>query len=333
MLSALAQHGIETTVDRVAKKRRIREWIQQSVIQEDEEEQEDSGTATPTSIISRTPVAGHVSSVRAEERRVKQITSTVKDAANKHIDPRTGKIQQGPSEMVVTAPPAQNQAAPLGSSNDAHRPNDLPRHHKLIDVGSQTSSESQTMIDGRIVENQSNGQRRASDSPYRTMTQPQQQLEHSVASRGLMTAFNSVATITMPEMQHTQMRQPLRSNSMKHFTHGDSINDSGYGSLDKLKTGDGNTILLSSPILSKRSIVHSTYVSVNGNGILNGGAAGRHSNQQKDSSPFNSDSGGSHHGSSGFVNLAGIPDSSKFVISMKDTPYDLVKPKRNNKYK
>lgn len=37
LLSTLAQHGIETTVDRSAKKQRIRDWIQSSVITEEEE--------------------------------------------------------------------------------------------------------------------------------------------------------------------------------------------------------------------------------------------------------------------------------------------------------
>lgn len=37
LLSTLAQHGIETTVNRVEKKQRIRDWIQSSVIAEEDE--------------------------------------------------------------------------------------------------------------------------------------------------------------------------------------------------------------------------------------------------------------------------------------------------------
>lgn len=37
LLSSLAEHGIETTVDRSAKKQRIRDWIQSSVITEEDE--------------------------------------------------------------------------------------------------------------------------------------------------------------------------------------------------------------------------------------------------------------------------------------------------------
>lgn len=103
LLFALTQHGIETTVDRVEKKQRIRDWIQESVIaeeeEEDEEDDEDDGKELQTRT-TRAPVAGHVSSVRAAERATRtQIVSTVKDASNKHINPRTGKIEHGPSEM------------------------------------------------------------------------------------------------------------------------------------------------------------------------------------------------------------------------------------------
>uniref|UniRef100_A0A182QBY1 Protein kinase domain-containing protein n=1 Tax=Anopheles farauti TaxID=69004 RepID=A0A182QBY1_9DIPT len=98
LLGTLAQCGIETTVDRAAKKNRIRDWIQSSVIIEEEEE-DDSGTATPSSTVSRTAVPGHVSSVAALERAEKKINSTVKEASQKHIDPRTGTVQVGPSEM------------------------------------------------------------------------------------------------------------------------------------------------------------------------------------------------------------------------------------------
>lgn len=46
LLYTLTQYGIETTVDRTAKKDRIREWIQSSVIEEEEEEKMDEGTSS-----------------------------------------------------------------------------------------------------------------------------------------------------------------------------------------------------------------------------------------------------------------------------------------------
>lgn len=314
LLFALAQHGIETTVDRAAKKKRIRDWIQESVIQEDEEESEDSPVATTSAMISRAPVVGHVSSVRAAEkaervaaRAAKNITTTIKDATKKHRDPRTGEIQQGPSEMGAH-----------GVQNDQSQTNGQQMtHYKLVDVGSQTSSESQKMADG--VADECSNDVSQSTSPrnprlsanHRQFSAP----EPLATSRGLMTAFNSVATITLPEASIQ--------------TASDQINDSGYGSLDKLKATEhqnyGGTGL-ASPILSRRHDEQQQHVN------------GRHDRRrEKDHSPFESDSGGdgSPYGSSmamsygesnGTIN---INRGTMISTTMKDSPYDFIKPRRN----
>lgn len=39
LLNTLAEYGLETTVDRTAKKDRIKEWIQSSVVEEEEEDE------------------------------------------------------------------------------------------------------------------------------------------------------------------------------------------------------------------------------------------------------------------------------------------------------
>lgn len=312
LLYALAQHGIETTVDRVAKKKRIRDWIQESVIQEDDEEEE-TETANPSVLISRAPVAGHVSSVQAEERLSKKpIVTTVKDAAKKHLDPRTGRIQQGPSEMG---------ALPVKkfTDNEVHT-NGV---HKLVDVGSQTSSETQANIESRLEEHS-----RHTSSPSRTPFEPctyftsgrQQNVaaEPLSASRGLIAAFNSVATITVPESQrnHTITHQNMLKNKQ--------VNDSGYGSLDKLRA-------TSSPVMRKRS---NGQVQVRNGHYRPKNGGDRHRN--KEHSPFESDSGGdgSPTRSSGFANLStptsGTMNRSTIITStMKDTPYDHIKPRRN----
>ena len=49
--------------------------------------------------MTRTPVAGHISSLRAAEGE-KQISTTIKDASNKHINPRTGQVEEGPSQSM-----------------------------------------------------------------------------------------------------------------------------------------------------------------------------------------------------------------------------------------
>lgn len=381
LLYALAQHGIETTVDRVAKKERIRDWIQQSVIQEeDEEEQIDE---EKTSIMPRAPIVGHVSSVRAEEKAAKKrITSTVKDASKKHIDPRTGEIQNGPSEMgsrmetTIIHIPNPNQL----DTQDNHR---IPvyqngTHHvgegyvsnirvgKMVDVGSQTSTESQKLNEPGNDEIQLSKSSEILTSRDETSTKPRQVQrmqsksttniayphtgkksfnEGNPMSRGLMSAFNSIATVTMPETQQDRDRNGQSYQLQRHHTTsliknvqrssnsppGHSvINDSGYGSLDKLKSMDGNS-MLSSPILSKRSIVQSSFVSTNSDNVIKQININGLSHQfSKERDHYGSDSGGevSPRGSNGFVNLVGTV-SPLNLATMKDSAYDRIKPKQH----
>lgn len=66
-----------------------------------QEENEETNSASPTSSVSREPMPGHISSIRQPQQpdKPKEIKSTLKDATQKHFDPRTGALQQGPSEM------------------------------------------------------------------------------------------------------------------------------------------------------------------------------------------------------------------------------------------
>lgn len=417
LLFALTQHGIETTVDRVAKKKRIRDWIQESVIQEEDDEEEeaneDEGQELQTRT-SRAPVAGHVSSVRAAEKAARsQIVSTVKDAANKHINPRTGKVQQGPSEMGHQSNDTQTSSHYNGNNdrqinhnshikesrreNNGHEHPGIPRRRsaKLVDVGSQTSSESQKQLeaamtaaaaaaaaassgpinnvpismDKRIIKN-SQSVPSISQKPnlYSNRNAQSTQTNHSrmdTSSRGYVSAFNSLATIVVPEVQQSQqmtkmlhpvssmhrerereLSQPRQSYQHRHNTtvltkqpmsrsvhnFNSLINDSGYGSLDKLRPIDNTQ--LSSPILSKRSTLQTNLmIPSNGTGPtcnerihINGLS---HS-QNECSSPFHSDSGGdgSPRGSNGFVNLTGLKPVDSPRITMKDTAYDHIRSSR-----
>lgn len=60
-------------------------------------QEEDSGSSTVSINMTRTPIPGHISSLRAaeeEQRRNEQEQKridTLKDASKKHIDPFTGK--------------------------------------------------------------------------------------------------------------------------------------------------------------------------------------------------------------------------------------------------
>lgn len=408
LLFALTQHGIETTVDRIEKKKRIRDWIQESVIQEEDDEEEedeaneDEGQELQTRT-NRAPVAGHVSSVRAAEQKAArtQIVTTVKDSANKHINPRTGKVQQGSSEMGYQSNETQTMPIHFNGTNDkpnntihhtsdSRRDNDdsdyvgIPRRRsaKLVDVGSQTSTESQKQLDAannapipmenRVIKNsQSVPSISQTPASYANRNAESTQTNYSrmnTSSRSYASAFNSLATIVVPDVQKSQsindpilppvasthrersqskysyhqrhnttalIKQP-KSRSMHNFN--TLINDSGYGSLDKLKPNDN--AILSSPILTKRSMTKANLKSPTNGGGGGGGVGVGSSNERihinglshsqlECSSPFHSDSGGdgSPRGSNGFVNFTGFNqvDTGNFRVSMKDTAYDHIR--------
>ncbi|XP_026842867.1 serine/threonine-protein kinase SBK1 isoform X2 [Drosophila persimilis] len=119
LLYTLADCGIETNVDRQQKKNRIKDWIESSIItEEDEEENEETNSASPSSSVSREPLPGHISSLRkqTQEQIPKEVKSTLKDATQKHFDPRTGALQQGPSEMGQVAMQYSKSASPSNYS-------------------------------------------------------------------------------------------------------------------------------------------------------------------------------------------------------------------------
>lgn len=225
LLSTLAQCGIETTVDRAAKKNRIRDWIQSSVIEEEEEE-DDSGTATPTSTASRTAVPGHVSSVAAMERAEKKINSTVKDAAQKHIDPRTGTIQLSPSEMGSV-----NKVEAF--KNDR---NNNGNYKPMAVTNGSNNFGSNRFYDNSVPVN------------------PLAKSNSGTTTQGLMKAFNSVAAVSVPEINGRSMKPGLSKYQES------AVRDSGYGG-----STDGNRqrrlpgmassspMVRQSPVLAKRS--------------------------------------------------------------------------------
>ncbi|CAH0729546.1 unnamed protein product, partial [Brenthis ino] len=90
LLKHFRENGIETTVDRHAKKQRIREWIQNSVIEEADEEEESS----------HEPNVYDDSDVELEDRsRPHPIDEshrvTLRYDTEKHINPRTGETIEG----------------------------------------------------------------------------------------------------------------------------------------------------------------------------------------------------------------------------------------------
>lgn len=422
LLFALTQHGIETTVDRVAKKKRIRDWIQETVIQEDDEEEEENDEDDQEmSRRNRTPVVGHVSSVRAEEKAARtQIVTTVKDASNKHINPRTGKVESRPSEMGHHSGEASSHhhhdsspfrerndhSSHMNHSNQSNHTHEMHRENnghdyqgrrttKLVDVGSQTSSESQKQFEAANTSRRYTPERASSVGeayatknshsvptishppvPFTKTQNTQTNLSRmESSSRGFMPSYNSMATIAAPDPTHqtnpqhlqsasniTRTRdksQPRQSYQQRHNTvaltkqpisrsvHNFSslVNDSGYGSLDKLRPNDGVNIM-ASPTLSKRSIVQPKLATTTNGGAQSNDTIhinGLSHSQTESNSPFHSDSGGecSPRGSNGFVNYAGTnpptniptdPNSMRMRNDyMKDTAYDRIRSGRRKR--
>ncbi|KAM7342474.1 serine/threonine-protein kinase meng-po isoform 2-T2 [Cochliomyia hominivorax] len=139
LLYNLADCGIETNVDRHTKKMRIKEWIESSVITEEDEEEldETNSASSPSSSVSREPVRGHISSLRTPSaEKPKEIKTTLKDANQKHFDPRTGVVQQGPSEMGVVARPT-SESPFLTASNMSMMNNNDSLAGSILTLGSR----------------------------------------------------------------------------------------------------------------------------------------------------------------------------------------------------
>lgn len=109
-------------------------------------------------MMNRTPVAGHISSLRAakkEKEKEKEIKTTIKDASKKHIDPRTGLVQEGPSEMGPSGKPQSNKNSAQYYNVDSKNQNG----HGENGNGYGNDDESHTVsgkLDIKIKENNSN---------------------------------------------------------------------------------------------------------------------------------------------------------------------------------
>lgn len=146
LLFTLTQYGIETTVDRCAKKDRIRQWIQTSVIEEENEEEEaeesirmrDHQTGPPGERTERGPVAENKingnSRVTNKERRLSMISLKNQDNGTyvPPIDPRipleeqrnklmTGYVNNNKEKPTQNGHPIQNGS--ITNNNITHHQN------------------------------------------------------------------------------------------------------------------------------------------------------------------------------------------------------------------
>ncbi|XP_050327416.1 serine/threonine-protein kinase meng-po isoform X2 [Bactrocera neohumeralis] len=243
LLHTLANCGLETNVDRQSKKNRIKDWIEASVItEEDEEELEDN---SPSSSVSREPVAGHISSIRNTMEQTKAINTTLKDAAQKHFDPRTGALQEGPSEMGGITQTQKSYNASIGNISTMNNGDSLCG--SLLTLSSRPDLLESHL---EIYNSELNINRLGNADTGKGNS--------SVTLTGLANAFHSLASITLPksgtpdrqqqqQQQHVQQQQEqhrqqqqqqqLRQQQfatyyLKQQENGSSIRDSAYGSAE-----------------------------------------------------------------------------------------------------
>ncbi|XP_012161412.1 CBL-interacting protein kinase 3 isoform X3 [Ceratitis capitata] len=253
VLYTLANCGLETNVDRQSKKNRIKDWIEASVItEEDEEELED---ASPSSSVSREPVAGHISSIRSTLDKTKSINTTLKDAAQKHFDPRTGALQEGPSEMGGITQTYQKSYSPSSMGNASTVNNGDSLCGSLLTLGSRPDLLQSHL---EIYNSELNLNRLGNVDVVKPNS--------SATLTGLANAFHSLASITLPRsdtpdrqqqqqqvqqlQKQQQAQQQVRQQQfatyyLKQQENGSSVRDSAYGSAE-VSEGPSRTVSYSS---------------------------------------------------------------------------------------
>lgn len=145
LLFTLTQYGIETTVDRCAKKDRIRQWIQTSVIEEENEDEEqqteeglkirDNQTGPPG---ERVEGRGPISYTKVRKRERRMSTMSIKKPENEYvppIDPRIpleGQMTRRRSSVIIKngnakAIPESNETLPKpnGILKSVEKPNTI----------------------------------------------------------------------------------------------------------------------------------------------------------------------------------------------------------------
>lgn len=122
LLFSLTQYGLETTVDRVAKKDRIREWIQNSVIEEDDEHIEEGDEENIKirdnengPIGERDANRGPVSESRVKRRERRMSTlKKIDDIYRPPVDPRIPLEHQ---KKTVVAEPSTTSRVAMANGN------------------------------------------------------------------------------------------------------------------------------------------------------------------------------------------------------------------------
>ncbi|XP_011558391.3 serine/threonine-protein kinase meng-po [Plutella xylostella] len=152
LLKHFMENGIETTVDRQAKKQRIREWIQNSVIEEGDEEEEEAASVYDES-------DGELEDMSRGYPIDDSHRVTLRFDTEKHINPRTGEVIDGVKHAPVDKNPLSydvQNLEPVAAAN-------IVRRYGVKEEGSSLSSTKDSAygsMDAKVTPT-------AKNSPYR----------------------------------------------------------------------------------------------------------------------------------------------------------------------
>lgn len=173
-------------------------------------QEDDSGTTTPSSTHSRTPIAGHVSSLRSPSESVRKITTNIKDASKKHIDPRTGNIEQGPSRMGFDS--SQNVCAKESSTDESSPRNTqgTSRAESNTNRSFRGKRENITNVHNSVSSNRTNNEPYGSSQHLR-----QQSNKESFSMNPIMdSGYGSLDKLKMDG--NSQMRSPVLTRRLSN---------------------------------------------------------------------------------------------------------------------
>ncbi|CAB3260295.1 unnamed protein product [Arctia plantaginis] len=286
LLKHFRDNGIETTVDRQAKKQRIRDWIQNSVIEEVDEEEENIDTFEDSDEELEHRPRDHPID---ESHRV-----TLRYDTEKHINPRTGEVIDG----VKTT---QSEKKPLSYDVQNIEPvaNVVRRYGVKEEVGSHSSTKDSAYGSMEVKGN----------TPVRSNHKSDHKSITSVDS-----IQNNSPSRSLSATSINQSRSPMTTHAQR-FQRSEEVYSK---ELDSLK---GSSSTLHSLANSSRS--NSLQVTRN-NSNDSSSVASRQSPPkpeiQNSSRPKNHVA--TQNGFSPGTKT--VPPTSKGYVSMKSTPYDKV---------
>lgn len=293
LLQHFRHNGLETTVDRQAKKQRIRDWIQNSVIEEADEEED-----------AYEPSVYEDSDIELDHRpRNYPIDDshrvTLRYDTEKHINPRTGEVIEG-------AKPSAPEKKPL--SYDVQHiepvaPNDVVRRYGQNDASqSSTKDSAYGSMEVKAKRNAyKNNQKHSTSLEYGINNPPSRSLSATSIQQNKSPITSHAQRFQRSEEVYSKELENLKGSSstlhsLAHSSRSNSIQATHSSSFDS-PTIVGNNVATQneSPVLSS---THNSSFEKQQNGLI----------------PPNST----------------VPQHRPSYVSMKSTPYDNVSFKTEN---